>query len=170
LRRQQGDRRGKLVIIGGAGLGALLGFLLQSTGDLPGSALDCALVGIPVGVAVGVFPWLPHQVELVARAKGWLEAPITWKVGRTPAVFVLTGVYLFSRLTTSTPPTGWPVCLVATVLTIVSLQSVGGIQGAVNELAIGNEGEARRRAEGLGQPLVGAPPAATVAAPVGSAE
>jgi branched-chain amino acid transport system permease protein len=170
LRRQHGDRRGKLVIIGGAGLGALLGFLLQSAGDLPGSALDCALVGIPVGVAVAVFLWLPHQVELVARAKGWLEAPITWKEGRIPAAFVLTGVYLFSRLTTSTPPAGWPVCLVATVLTIVWLQAVAGIQGAVNELAIGNEGEARRRAEGLGQPPVDAPPAAAVAAPVGSAE
>jgi branched-chain amino acid transport system permease protein len=170
LRRQQGDRRGKLVIIGAAGFGALLGFLLQSAGDLPGSALDCALIGIPVGVAVAVFLWLPHQVELVARAKGWLEVPITWKDGRIPAAFVLTGVYLFSRLTTPTPPAGWPVCLVAAVLTIVSLQVVAGIQGAVNELAIGNEGEARRRAEGLGQPPVDAPPTTAVAAPVGGAE
>ena len=170
LRRQQGDRRGKLVIIGAAGFGALLGFLLQSAGDLPGSALDCALIGIPVGVAVAVFLWLPHQVELVARAKGWLEVPITWKDGRIPAAFVLTGVYLFSRLTTPTPPAGWPVCLVAAVLTIVSLQVVAGIQGAVNELAIGNEGEARRRAEGLGQPPVDAPQTAAVPAPVGGAE
>jgi hypothetical protein len=170
LCRQQADRRGKLVMIGGVGLGALLGLLLHSGGDLPGSALDCALVGIPVGAAVSMFMWLGHQVELVAGAKGWLEAPITWKQGRIPAAFVLTGVYLFSRLTTDTPPAGWPVCFVATVFTIVLLQAVAGIQGAVNELAIGNEGEARRRAEGLGQPQVDSRPAAAVPAPVGGAK
>jgi hypothetical protein len=115
--------------------------------------------------------WLPHQVELVARAKGWLQAPITWKEGRIPAAFTLAGVYLYSRLTTDTPPNGWPVCFVAVVFTIVWLQAVVGIQGAVNELAIGNEGEAQRRAEGLGQPPIDVDTAvAPVAAPVGGAE
>jgi branched-chain amino acid transport system permease protein len=171
LARQHGDRRGKLVLIGGAALGALLGWLLQSGGNLPGSALDCALVGIPVGAAAGTVMWLPHQVELVARAKGWLQAPISWKEGRIPAAFTIAAVYLYSRLTTDTPPTGWPVCLVAVVFTIVWLQAVAGIQGAVNELAIGNEGEAQRRAEGLGQPPIDVDTAVTpVAAPVGGAE
>jgi branched-chain amino acid transport system permease protein len=171
LARQHGDRRGKLIMIGGAALGALLGWLLQAGGNVPGSALDCALVGIPVGAAACTVMWLPHQVELVARAKGWLQAPITWKEGRIPAVFTLAAVYLYSRLTTDTPPTGWPVCFVAVVFTIVWLQAVGGIQGAVNELAIGNEGEAQRRAEGLGQPPIDVDTAvAPVAAPVGGAE
>jgi len=57
------------------------------------------------------------------------------------------------------------------VFTIVWLQAVAGIQGAVNELAIGNEGEAQRRAEGLGQPPIDVDTAAApVAAPVGGAE
>jgi branched-chain amino acid transport system permease protein len=171
LARQHGDRRGKLIMIGGAALGALLGWLLQAGGNLPGSALDCALIGIPVGAAACTVMWLPHQVELVARAKGWLQAPITWKEGRIPAAFTLAAVYLYSRLTTDTPPNGWPVCFVAVVFTIVWLQAVVGIQGAVNELAIGNEGEAQRRAEGLGQPPIDVDTAvAPVAAPVGGAE
>jgi hypothetical protein len=120
---------------------------------------------------VGTVVWLPHQVELVARAKGWLEAPMTWREGRIPAFFTLAGVYLYSRLTTDTPPSGWPVCFVCVVFTIVWLQGVAAIQGAVNELAIGNEGEAQRRAEGLGQPVVDTPPTAVpVAAPAGGAE
>ncbi len=80
------------------------------------------------------------------------------------------GGYLFSRATTPTPPSGWPVCLIAFVLTVVWLQSIAGTQGAVNELTIGNEGEARRRAENLGQPELERPPAAVVAAPTGGAE
>jgi branched-chain amino acid transport system permease protein len=169
LARQGADRRGRLIMIGGAGLGVLFGWLLQSSGDLPGSALDCALVGIPVGAAIVMAMWLPHQVELVARAKGWLEAPISWREGRIPAAFTLAGVYLYSRLTTASPPAGWPVCFVAAVFTIVWLQAVAAVQGAVNELAIGNEDEARRRAEGLGRPTIDVP-AAAVAAQVGGAE
>jgi ABC-type branched-subunit amino acid transport system permease subunit len=172
LRRQGGARRGAFLMAGGAGLGALLGWYLQSAGDLPGSALDDALLGIPVGAAIVMIIWLPHQVELVARAKGWLESPLTWKDGRIPAAFALAGVYLFSRQTTDTPPAGWPVCLVAAVFTILWLQAIAGIQGAVNELAIGNEGESRRLAEGLGQGKVDLAPAAAakVPAPTGGAE
>jgi ABC-type branched-subunit amino acid transport system permease subunit len=147
LRRQRGDTRGPWVMLAGAVAGAGFGYWLHSVGDLPGTALDCALFGIPVGAATVMFVWLPFQVEVVARAKGWLEAPTTWKEGRVPAVFAIAGVFLFSRLQTATPPNGWPVCMVAVAFTIVWLQAVAGVQGAINELAIGSEGEARRMAE-----------------------
>ena len=147
LRRQRGDTRGPWVMLAGAVAGAGFGYWLQSIGDLPGTALDCALVGIPLGAATVMFLWLPFQVEVVAKAKGWLEAPLTWKEGRVPAVFAIVGVFLFSRLQAPTPPAGWPVCVVAIAFTIVWLQGVAGVQGAINELAIGNEGEARRMAE-----------------------
>jgi branched-chain amino acid transport system permease protein len=147
LRRQRGDARGPWVMLAGAVAGAGFGYWLQRIGDLPGSGLECALIGIPVGAATVMFLWLPFQVEVVAKAKGWLEAPITWKEGRVPAIFAIAGVFLFSRLETPTPPVGWPVCLVAAAFTIVWLQAVAAVQGAINELAIGSEGEARRMAE-----------------------
>lgn len=166
LRRRGGDGRGAAVMVAAMALGAGVGVLLHALGDLPGSALDCALVGIPAGAAAVMFVWLPYQVQTVAKAKGWLEPPLTWRDGRIPAVFVVVGVYLFSRLKTPTPPAGWPVCLVVIAFTILWLQAVAAIQGGINELAIGNEGEARRMAErGLGDGIEAA--VAAVAAPVG---
>jgi hypothetical protein len=40
------------------------------------------------------------------------------------------------------------------------------VQGAINELAIGNEGETRRLAEGLGRPETELAPAAALPTPV----
>ena len=151
LRRRGADPRGPVVMVGAMVLGAGIGALLHALGDLPGTARDCTLVGIPAGAATAMFLWLPHQVERVAKTKGWLEPPLTWREGRIPAVFVIVSVYLFSRLETPTPPAGWPVAIVVVVFTIVWLQAVAAVQGGINELAIGNEGEARRMAErGLG--------------------
>ena len=127
--------------------------------------LDCVLLGLPVGAATVMFVWLPSQVQVVARAKGWVESPLTWRDGRIPAAFAIVGVYLFSRLKTATPPAGWPVALVAIAFTIVWLQWVASVQGGINELIIGNEGETRRIAEGLGRPEPTLPAAAAVAAP-----
>jgi hypothetical protein len=147
LRRQGADPRGPAVMLAGMVVGVGVGLLLHATGNLPDTALNCALVGIPAGAAFAMFLWLPNQVELVAKVKGWLESPLTWRDGRVPAVFIVVGVYLFSRLTTTTPPAGWPVSIVVIAFTIVWLQAVAAIQGGINELAIGNEGEARRMAE-----------------------
>ncbi len=164
LRRRGADARGALVMAAAMALGAGFGLALHALGDLPGSALDCALVGIPAGAAVAMFVWLPIQVERVAKAKGWLEPPLTWRDGRIPAIFVIVGVYLFSRLETPAPPAKWPVALVVIAFTVLWLQSVAGIQGGINELAIGSEGEARRMAErGLGGGIEAA--VAAVAAP-----
>jgi branched-chain amino acid transport system permease protein len=166
LRRQGGDSRGVVVFVTAAALGVGIGALLQSTEALPGSLLDCILLGIPVGAATAMFVWLPYQVDQVAKAKGWLESPLTWKDGRIPAIFVIVGVYLFSRLETSTPPAGWPVAIPVIAFSVLWLQSVAAVQGGINELAIGNEGEARRMAErGLSEGLEAAVSAA--AAPAG---
>jgi len=148
LRRQGARRYGPMVMLGGAVVGALLGWWIQSDGGFTGSALDCALVGVPAGAAAVMFVWLPVQIEAAARARGWLEMPLTWRDGRAPALFVVFGAYIFHRTTTETPPTGWPLCFVAAIFTIVWLRWVASVQGAINELAIGEEGEARRRAEG----------------------
>jgi ABC-type branched-subunit amino acid transport system permease subunit len=170
LGRQGADRRGPLWMLAGMGAGAGLGLWFHRGGGLPGSALDCALVGIPVGAAVVMFIWLPRQVQLVAKAKGWLESPLTWKDGRIPAVSVVIGVYLYSRATASQPPSGWPVCLVVVILTIVWLQTIASFQGGMNELAIGSEGETRRLAQQLtGEPEPQLAPAA-VPAPAGGSE
>jgi hypothetical protein len=169
LRRQHGDARGRWVMLAGAVAGAGFGFWLQRMGDLTGSGLDCALIGVPVGAATVMFLWLPLQVEVVARAKGWLEAPLTWKEGRIPAAAAIVGVYLFSRLKTPTPPSGWPVAFIAVIITITFLQAIAQIQGAINELAIGSEGEARRLAE---RGVTAEPPAPSfpVPAPAGGSE
>ncbi len=82
---------------------------------------------------------------------------------------MIVGVFLFSRLKTATPPAGWPVCIVAIAFTIVWLQAVAAVQGAINELAIGNEGEARRMAE-LGLGAEAEAPPVPVAAPAGGSE
>ena len=175
LGRQRGaSRRGAYVFVGGAALGALLGWMMHSNGhlsifgwhwnlsgtflltqvwgDLPGSTTDCVLLGTIAGAAAVMFLWLPWQIQRVAQGKGWLESPMTWKDGRVPTGMVIVGLYLFTRLKAATPPSGWPVAIVAVVLTIVWLQFVASLQGAINELAIGNEGETRRLAEGLGRP------------------
>ena len=170
LRRQGADRRGPLLMLAGMAAGAGLGLWFHSDGGLPGSALDCALVGIPAGAAAVMFIWLPRQVQLVAKAKGWLESPLTWKDGRIPAAFVIAGVYLYSRATVAQPPSGWPVCFVVFILTVVWLQAIASFQGGMNELAIGNEGETRRLAERLAaEPEPELLPAA-VPAPTGGTE
>ena len=76
LRRDGARAFGPIVLIAGAGVGALVGAFLPEIGfDLPGSTLDRALVGLPAGVAAAMFVWLPMQGEAVARAKGLARAP-----------------------------------------------------------------------------------------------
>lgn len=155
LRREGGRRLGPLVMLGGAGLYVLVAWAGQSSENLPGSLLDCVLIAIPAGAASAMFIWLPMQVEAVARARGWLDMPITWRDGRAPAFFVIFGAGIYHNITPGTfiigpsdnPPAGWPVCFISIVMAIVWLQWLGAVQGAMNELAIGQEGEARQMAE-----------------------
>ena len=165
LRRAGGRTIGPIVFVTAAGAGALVGaFLLPEIGfDLPGSTLDRALIGLPAGAAAAMFVWLPMQGEAVARAKGWLDMPITWRDGRTQVFFVLFGTWVFHNMTTESPPNGWPVFVFAAICTIVWVNWLATMQGAMNELAIGSEGEARRMADAQE-----APPPATTATPVGA--
>jgi branched-chain amino acid transport system permease protein len=185
LRRQGGTPRGGLVMLGGAAVGAGGGALLHFVGhsipllgNLPGSILDDALGGVAAGAAFTMFLWLPAQVERAARTKGWLDLPMTVRDGIVPASFIALGTYVVSRMTAAhgigtvgpaTPPSGWPVVLVVFLVTVVWLQAVASIQGAVNEVSIGQEGEVRAMAEGREEPAVALEPP-LVPAPAGGSE
>lgn len=152
LRRDGGIQSGRWLLLAGGAVGALGGWFFDDQGwPLHGSLLDCVLVGIPAGIAGVAFILLPMHVERIARGRGWLSSPITWRDGRAPLGFLLAGALLFQRttLTGSTegsifdqgsPPDGWPVFFVVAIFVIVWTQWVATVQGACNELAIGGEG------------------------------
>ncbi|HZP28831.1 MAG TPA: ABC transporter permease [Acidimicrobiia bacterium] len=163
LRRAGGYARGPQLLLAGGVVGALVGLLFNSQGWAQGSALDDALVGLPVGIALVAFTLLPCHYERIAAARDWRDPWVTWRDGRTPSGFVLAGVYLFHRVTTDNPPGGWPVYFVAAVSVITWLQWVAAVQGACNELwlgPVGGEDEAAVEAA----PVAAEVPAAT---PVG---
>ena len=187
LRRLGGATRGPLVMLAGAAGGAGMGVLLHSfghtiplCGDLPGTVLDDVVVGLAAGAAFAMFLWLPAQVERVALAKGWLDLPLRMRDGIVPAIIVIIGTYLFSRMTAAsahgigligqaTPPSGWPVVFITFALTVAWLQAIASMQGGINEVAIGREGEVRATAEGLADQAP-APVEAFVPAPAGGSE
>jgi ABC-type branched-subunit amino acid transport system permease subunit len=152
LQRDGGFRGGWLVLGAGAGLGLLGGLWFDSEGwPLVASQTDRVLVGIAAGFAVAAFFLLPVHVQQIARKRNWLSTPISWRVGRAPAGFVLFGSLLFQRTTLTCslegslfdkgcPPGGWPIFFLVSVWVIVWVQWVAGVQAAVNELAIGGEG------------------------------
>jgi hypothetical protein len=139
------------VLGAGAVVGGLLALWFDSKGwPLNGSQTDRLLVGITAGVAFAAFILLPVHVQVIAKKRNWLQAPITWHVGRAPAGFIIFGAWLFQRTTLTCgqvgslfergcPPDGWPVFFIVTAWVIVWVQWVAGVQGAVNELAIGGE-------------------------------
>ncbi len=153
LRKIGGYASGPLWLLGGAAVGAFVGwFFHEHEWLLPHpSLLDCLLVGIPAGFAGVAFILLPLHVERIAKTRRWLTMPITWREGRAPLGFLLFGAFLFFRTSvtdTSTsgmffdkgfPPAGWPVFFVATITVIVWVQWVAAVQGACNEIAIGGE-------------------------------
>jgi branched-chain amino acid transport system permease protein len=153
LRRIGGYANGPLVLLAGAVGGALVGWFFDANDWLArGSLTDCLLVGIPAGYAAVAFFLLPMHVNRIARARGWLSTPISWREGRAPLGFLLFGAFLFFRTSvtdTSTsglffdkgfPPAGWPVFFVAAITIIVWVQWLAAVQGACNEIAIGGEG------------------------------
>lgn len=152
LQRDGGFRFGWLVLAGGALVGALGGLWFDSKGwPLVATQADRLLVGIAAGFAVAAFFMLPVHVQLIAKKRNWLGAPITWHVGRAPAGFVIFGALLFQRTTMTCslegslfekgcPPGGWPVFFIVSAWVIVWVQWVASVQSAVNELAIGGEG------------------------------
>jgi len=175
LRRIGGYARGPLLLACGALAGALVGWFFDANDWVPrASLLDCVLVGIPAGVAGVAFFLLPMHVNRIARQRGWLSSPVSWREGRAPFGFLLFGAFLFFRTSvtdTSTvgiffdkgfPPTGWPVFVVGAITVIVWTQWVAAVQGACNEIAIGGEGFEPPEETGVRAPVATAPvPAAT---------
>jgi branched-subunit amino acid ABC-type transport system permease component len=151
LRRDGGVQNGLWLLLGGGLVGAVLGWFFHDQGwPLHGSLLDCVLVGIPAGIAGVAFFLLPTHVERIARGRGWLASPISWRVGRAPFGFLLAGALLFQRTTLTgqtegnlfeqgSAPAGWPVFFLVSVFVIVWTQWAAGVQGACNELAVGGE-------------------------------
>jgi hypothetical protein len=109
------------------------------------------LVGIPAGIASVAFILLPMNVARIAKLRGWLSTPLTWREGRAPVFFVIAGAFLFFRTSvtdTNTtgifidkgfPPSGWPLCFITVIFVIGWIQWIVGVQAACNELAIGGE-------------------------------
>jgi ABC-type branched-subunit amino acid transport system permease subunit len=151
LRRDGGVQTGLWLLLGGGLVGAVLGWVFHVQGwPLHGSLRDCVLVGIPAGIAGVAFFLLPTHVERIARGRGWLASPISWRVGRAPFGFLLAGALLFQRTTLTgqtegnlfeqgSAPAGWPVFFLVSVFVIVWTQWAAGVQGACNELAVGGE-------------------------------
>jgi len=154
LRKAGGVARGLPWLLAGAVLGGLVGALFHDQGWVPrATLLECALVGIPAGIASVAFFLLPVHVQRISKARGWLASPITWHVGRAPFGFVIAGAFLFYRTSiTDTsqsdgsfidhgfPPSGWPIVFLTAVFVIAWTQWIAAVQGACNELAIGGEG------------------------------
>jgi len=165
LRRRGGDGRGAAVMVAAMALGAGVGVLLHALGDLPGSALDCALVGIPPARRPDV-RLAAVQVQTVREGEGLARAAAHLAGRPDPR-----GVRGRRRLLVlpAEDPTRRPGgrCVSSSsAFTICGSRRSPAIQGGINELAIGNEGEARRMAErGLGDGIEAA--VAAVAAPVG---
>ncbi len=155
LRRAGGVAESRVLLLAGAGAGALGGVLFDSQGWVArASLLDCVLVGIPAGIAGVAFFLLPVHIQRIAKRRGWLASPITWREGRAPFGFLLAGAFLFFRTTAVNeptgfgfldfvdkgfPPAGWPVFFIVSIFVIVWVQWVAAVQAACNELAIGGE-------------------------------
>jgi branched-subunit amino acid ABC-type transport system permease component len=137
LRDAGGDERGTLYLFAGAAIGALSGAWFGSEGWTQGSALDDALIGVAVGIAVVAFALLPRHYERIASSRGWRDPWVTWRDGLVPIGFAVAGVYLLHRVTTVNPPGGWPAYVVATVCVGTWLQWVAAVQSACNELWLG---------------------------------
>jgi hypothetical protein len=153
LRRIGGYQSGPLWLLGGATVGAGIGwFFHDHEWLLPHPALlDCLLVGIAAGFAGVAFVLLPLHIQRIAKGRRWLTMPIAWPEAIAPVLFLLIGAFLFFRTSvtdTSTsgsffdkgfPPSGWPVFFVASIAVIVWVQWVAAVQAACNEVAIGGE-------------------------------
>ena len=152
LRRQGGVPAGLWMLLGGGAVGALVGWFFNDQGwPLHGDMLECILVGVPAGIAAVAFFLLPVHVNRIARQRGWLGTPISWRDGRTPFGFILAGALLLQRTTLTgetsgsffaqgSAPAGWPVFFLVSIFVIVWTQWAATVQGACNELAVGGEG------------------------------
>jgi branched-subunit amino acid ABC-type transport system permease component len=151
LRKAGGIASSLGLLLAGGLTGGVVGWLFDSQGwPARGSLLDCVLVGVPAGIACVAFFLLPLHIERIARGRGWLTTPITWRDGRAPFGFVLAGALLFYRTTADgstsgsfiergSAPSGWPVCFVTAMFVIVWVRWIASVQGACNEIAIGGE-------------------------------
>lgn len=146
---QGGHRWGWWVLAGGAAAGLVAGWFLTavdvrtpSFGD-PEVAISAPvwvgmLVGLVCGFAIAAFFMLPVDVEAVARRRDFRTPPVTWRAGRGPTVWIVIGTFLCYWASKDwVPPFLWPLYLLALVTAIVIVQWVGQVQGAVNELVLG---------------------------------
>jgi branched-chain amino acid transport system permease protein len=152
LRRQGGVPTGLWLLLAGGAVGATAGWCFNDQGwPLHGSMAECVLAGIPAGIVGVAFFLLPVHVNRIARNRGWLGTPISWREGRAPFGFLLAGALLFQRTTLTgetsgsffaqgSAPNGWPVFFLVSIFVIVWTQWAATVQGAVNELAVGGEG------------------------------
>jgi hypothetical protein len=96
------------------------------------------VVGLVCGFAVAAFFMLPVDVEAVARRLDFRVPPTTWRIGRTPTLWIFLGTFLAYWASDGwEPPFLWPLYLLTLVSAIVIVQWIGQVQGAVNELVLG---------------------------------
>ncbi len=148
---QGGYRWGWWVLLGGAAVGLLVGWYLTGPAAEPGAFgppeswvwIDAptwlgALLGAVCGFGVAAFFMLPVQVEQVARVLDFRLPPVTWRAGRAPTIWIVLGTFLCYWASDGwEPPFLWPLYLMALVAAIVVSQWMGQVQGAINELVIG---------------------------------
>jgi hypothetical protein len=91
---------------------------------------------------------LPSDVERVARVRDFRIPPVTWREGRGPTLWILIGTYLCYwaskgwepqefEIIKGLPGRNEPLYFIALVAAIVWTMWVGEVQGAVNELVLG---------------------------------
>jgi len=147
------------ILAGGAVLGTAAGWFLTSVEvrtpafDDPGVCIDVAtwiglVVGLICGFAIAAFFVLPVQIERVARVEDFREPPITWREGRAPTLWIALGTFLCYwaskgwrpqefEIIKGLPGRNQPLYFLGLIAVIVWVQWIGQVQGAVNELVMG---------------------------------
>ena len=143
----------------GAVAGVGLGWFLTSVEirtpafDDPGVAIDVApwigmVVGLVAGFAIAAFFLLPVQIGRIARREDFRTLPITWREGRAPTLWIALGTFLCYWASKGWSPDGFeiieglpgryqPLYFLGLISVTVWVQWIGQVQGAVNELVMG---------------------------------
>ena len=106
------------------------------------------VVGLICGFAIAAFFVVPVQIERVARLRDFREAPITWREGRAPTLWIALGTFLCYwaskgwepqefEIIKGLPGRNQPLYFLGLIAVIVWVQWIGQVQGAVNELVMG---------------------------------
>jgi len=96
------------------------------------------VIGLICGFAIAAFFMVPVSAELVARRRDFREPPVTWRAGRGPTLWLVLGTFLCYWASKGwVPPFLWPLYLLGLVASIVVVQWIGEVQGAINEFVMG---------------------------------